>query len=97
MSQSAFISAELAVRAAFFARLHRKWSVEEWLTHIIQERVELEEAAFAGVKHELVKKGGKTWITQLRHWAAKFIQKNEVINDNQHVPHHGISHLPQRA
>ena len=47
------IPGELAARAAFLARLHRKGSVEEWLTHVIQERVELEEAAFAGVKHEL--------------------------------------------
>ena len=47
------IPAELAARAAFLARLHRKASMEEWLTHIIQERIELEEAAFAGVKHEL--------------------------------------------
>ena len=47
------IPAELAARAAFFARLHRKTNVAEWLTHIIQERVELEEAAFIGLKHDL--------------------------------------------
>ena len=52
------IPAELAARAAFLARLHRESSIEEWLTHIIQERVELEEAAFAGAKRELVAKGG---------------------------------------
>ena len=45
--------AELAARAAFLARLHRKSSVEEWVTHIIQERVDLEDAAFAGAKREL--------------------------------------------
>jgi len=31
-------------------------TVEEWLTHIIQERVELEEAAFVRVKHDLAAK-----------------------------------------
>lgn len=50
------IPAGLAARAAFLARLHRKASVEEWLTHIIQERIELEEAAFVGVKHDLATK-----------------------------------------
>ena len=47
------IPPELAARAAFLARLHRKDSTEEWLTGIIQERVELEEAAFAGAKQEM--------------------------------------------
>lgn len=47
------IPPELAARAAFLARLHRKGSVEEWLTRIIQERIELEEAAFAGAKQEM--------------------------------------------
>ena len=44
---------DLAARAAFLAQLHRTKSVEEWLTRVIQERVELEEAAFIGVKHDL--------------------------------------------
>lgn len=52
------IPADLAARAAFLAQLHRKTSVEEWLTHIIQERVELEEAAFGRVKHDLAAKAG---------------------------------------
>jgi len=52
------IPADLAVRAAFLARLHRKTNVQEWLTHIIQERVELEEAAFVGAKHDLTAKVG---------------------------------------
>jgi len=30
--------------------------VKNWLTHIIQERVELEEAGFAEAKHELTAK-----------------------------------------
>jgi competence protein ComGF len=52
------IPAELAARAAFLARLHRQRSIDEWLTHIIQERVELEEAAFVGAKRELATKNG---------------------------------------
>jgi hypothetical protein len=52
------IPAELAARAAFLARLHRMASMEEWLRIIIQERVELEEAAFAGVKQELTARHG---------------------------------------
>ena len=50
------LPADLAARAAFLARLHRKASAEEWLRHIIQERVELEEAAFVGAKHDLAAK-----------------------------------------
>ena len=47
------LPAGLAARAAFLARLHRTESVEEWLRRVIQERVELEEAAFAGIKQDL--------------------------------------------
>jgi len=47
------LSADLAARAAFLAQLHRTKNVEEWLTRVILERVELEEAAFAGVKQDL--------------------------------------------
>jgi len=47
---------ELAARAAFFARLHREASVEEWLRRVIQERIDLEEAAFAGLKRDLAVK-----------------------------------------
>lgn len=59
-TESALVSipADLAARAAFLARLHRRTSVEEWLTFIIQERIELEEAAFVGVKRDLATKPG---------------------------------------
>jgi len=50
------IPAELAARAAFLARLHREAGVEEWLTRIIRERIELEQAAFLEVKRELAAK-----------------------------------------
>ena len=49
------IPASLAARAAFVARLYRTKSTEEWLTRIIEERVELEESAFAGVKQEMAR------------------------------------------
>lgn len=44
---------DLAARVAFFARLHREPSVENWLARIVQERVDLEEAIFAGLKRQL--------------------------------------------
>ena len=47
------IPADLAARAAFLAQIHRTASVEEWLASVIQERVELEEAAFIKVKQIL--------------------------------------------
>lgn len=50
------LPAGLTARAAFLARLHRTSSVEEWLTRVIQERIELEEAAFAGLKQDLAAK-----------------------------------------
>jgi len=56
-SASLSIPGELAARAAFLARVHRTKNLEKWLRHIIQERVELEEAAFVGVKQDLRKTG----------------------------------------
>lgn len=47
------IPPELAERAAFLAHLHRKANLQEWLTDVIEERIEFEEVAFARVKHEL--------------------------------------------
>ncbi|MEW5830271.1 MAG: hypothetical protein AB1846_15395 [Chloroflexota bacterium] len=55
---SVSIPAELAARAAFLAQLHRKKSLEEWITDVIEERIELEEAAFIGVKQDLSAKAG---------------------------------------
>jgi len=50
---SLWLPADLAARAAFLTQLRRTKSVEEWLTQVIQQRVDLEEAAFVGVKREL--------------------------------------------
>jgi predicted HicB family RNase H-like nuclease len=50
------LPANLAARAAFLARLHRKASLNEWLTDVIQERVELEEAAFADARQAMSSK-----------------------------------------
>ena len=52
------ITPELAARAAFLAKLHRKPNMEEWLMRVIQERIELEEAAFVGAKQELTSRAG---------------------------------------
>jgi hypothetical protein len=38
-SSAVSLPAELASRAAFFARLHREASVQEWLKRIIEERI----------------------------------------------------------
>ena len=48
------IPADLASRAAFLARLHRVDDLQMWITRIIRERVEVEEAAFVAVKRELL-------------------------------------------
>ena len=50
----------LATRVAFFARLHREQSVEAWIERIIQERLDLEEAAFASLKRDLATRYGST-------------------------------------
>lgn len=52
------LPSELAMRAAFVARLHRETNVNDWLKRIIQERIDLEEAAFAGLKRDLAEKNG---------------------------------------
>jgi predicted DNA-binding protein len=49
------LPSELAERAAFFARLHRVTSVEAWVKRIIEERIEIEEAAFAESKRNFTK------------------------------------------
>ncbi len=47
---------ELVTRATFLAQLHKVPSVEEWLKNIIKERIDFEEAAFAGLKQSLAAK-----------------------------------------
>ncbi|MBN1509202.1 MAG: hypothetical protein JW955_20320 [Sedimentisphaerales bacterium] len=47
------IPSDLAARAAFLARLHRSSGLNEWVTHILRERIQLEEAAFNEVKRGL--------------------------------------------
>jgi hypothetical protein len=43
----------LAVRAAFLAKLHRERDMRAWLKRIITERIELEESAFLEFKKTL--------------------------------------------
>lgn len=52
-SESVSLPAEMAVRAAFFARLHREPNLEQWIKRIVSERIDIEEAAFAASKREL--------------------------------------------
>ena len=58
-STSLALPSDLAARAAFFARLHREASLENWLQRVIQEKLDIEEAAFAGFKKELVAKNSR--------------------------------------
>lgn len=50
------LPAELMARATFLARLHRSATAEQWLARIIQERIELEETAFAEVSRDLAQR-----------------------------------------
>ncbi|PYP87106.1 MAG: hypothetical protein DMF61_10690 [Blastocatellia bacterium AA13] len=52
------IPAELSARAAFLAKLHRERNVEDWITKVIKERVELEEVAFSEAKREIGLRNG---------------------------------------
>lgn len=56
---SVSLPATLAARAAFFARMHREESLENWLNRIIQERLDIEEAAFSGFKKDLLAKNSR--------------------------------------
>ena len=53
------LPADLTSRAAFFARLHRDGTLDNWLIRVIQERLDIEEAAFSGFKKELDSKNGR--------------------------------------
>lgn len=46
----------LSARAAFFAQLHNMPDTETWLQSIIRERIDFEEAAFAGLKQVMEQK-----------------------------------------
>jgi hypothetical protein len=52
-STSLSISADLAARAAFLAKLHRERRVDEWVERVLRERVEIEESAFTAAKKTL--------------------------------------------
>jgi hypothetical protein len=51
--RSVGLSASLARRAAFLARLHREQNLDAWLEKIVRERVELEERAFGEARREM--------------------------------------------
>lgn len=54
------LPSELAARAAFFAHLHHEKNVSEWLKRVIRERIDLETAAFNGLKRELASR--RPWV-----------------------------------
>jgi hypothetical protein len=51
--KSVGLSASLARRAAFLARLHRERNLDAWLERIVRERVELEERAFGEARRRM--------------------------------------------
>jgi len=51
--KSVALSASLARRAAFLARLHRERNLDAWLERIVRERVELEERAFSDARRHM--------------------------------------------
>ncbi len=53
-------AADVIARATFFAQLYRERNVEAWLKRVVQERIDMEEAAFAGLKRELRDKSQET-------------------------------------
>ena len=58
-STSVSIPGALAAQAAFFARLHCEANLDNWLERIIQERLDIEEAAFSGSRKDLLTKNGR--------------------------------------
>lgn len=52
------LSAGLAQRASFLARLHRERSLQAWIERVVTERVELEERAFSQARRDLGSKNG---------------------------------------
>lgn len=47
------IPSDLAARASFLARLQGSADLDEWVTHILRERIELEEGAFSRAHRDL--------------------------------------------
>ncbi len=79
------LSADLAARAGFFARLHRERNIETWIGKVIQERLDLEEAAFTGLKREIaLKTSGEPAILQ-RHGRRLARQAKTLIPEQS--PH----------
>jgi hypothetical protein len=62
------IPSDLAARASFLARLHGSSGLDEWVTHILRERIELEEGAFSKAQRDL---STKVTPAKLRRRAVK--------------------------
>jgi len=50
------IPADLAERARFLAHIHRASGLQEWVSRVIRERIEIEEVAYAAAKREIKSK-----------------------------------------
>ncbi len=55
-SASVSLPSDLAARAKFFAKLHRDQGLSSWLQRVVEERLDLEEAALSSLKRQLTKK-----------------------------------------
>jgi hypothetical protein len=50
------LSPSQATQAAYFARLHHERDLDSWVRRVVQERLDWEQAALAGVKRRLRRK-----------------------------------------
>jgi len=53
---SVSLPADLAARAQFFATLHRDQKLSLWLQRVVEERLDLEEAALSSLKRQLTRR-----------------------------------------
>ena len=56
---SVSLPAALAERAFFFSRVHKEKNTGNWIARIIQERLDMEEAAFTGLKRDMFAKSAR--------------------------------------
>jgi hypothetical protein len=75
------LSADLAARAGFFARLHRESSIETWISKVLQERLDLEVAAFTGVKREIAQKAYSEHAILQKHCRRLARQTKALITE----------------
>ncbi|MFZ5912289.1 MAG: hypothetical protein ACOYYU_19975 [Chloroflexota bacterium] len=72
------IPPDLAARAAFLAKLHRKSNMEEWLTRVIQERIELDSNRISSAFYPKI--GVHLWFIRRNH--EQILGKTERWRDH---------------